>query len=119
MTEVDRRDPFSNPDISLILDVLSGDADREQLLEVRRRLDDDPAFRELAVPFVYAAMIPKLLQRRELSRERYEQFRDDFARRVGITLEQPRRGWRRFVRPTYIAVLLGIIALIVALWTAL
>jgi hypothetical protein len=120
MTDV--RDDFDefmkNPEADLIIDFLSGDLDRERMLEVRRRLDDDPVFKDLATPIIYAWSVPRYATRRPMSRAQYDRLRDDFARRAGlgglrITRERRRWNWRRIGR--YGAIVLAAFAVLGAL----
>ena len=45
------REALSDPDFLLATAYATGELDDEQVAEVRRRLEDDPAFRDFAAPF--------------------------------------------------------------------
>ena len=49
---IDLREADNNPDLHLISDYLSNDLDPAQVAQVRRRLEEDPTFRDFAAPII-------------------------------------------------------------------
>lgn len=79
--------------LELITSWLNGQLDPERVEQVRRRLDDDPAFRELAAPMLLTWSVPKHLERHPRPAGELECNWDDFTRRAGFAHQ--RRASRR------------------------
>ena len=74
-------------DIELITSYLNGHLDPERLEAVRKRLDEDEAFRDLAAPLILTWSIPKHIVRHPRPEGELERSWAEFTRRVGI--DQP------------------------------
>jgi len=83
----DDLDNIEADEIELIIDYLNGHLDPERLEAVRKRLDEDEAFRDLAAPLLLTWSIPKHLVRHPRPEGELEREWAKFARRVGI--DQP------------------------------
>ncbi len=82
-------------DIELITSALNGHLDPQRVEAVRRRLDEDPEFRELAAPLLLTWSVPKHLQRAPRPVGELEDSWNEFARRAGIGSERRPASWRR------------------------
>ncbi len=71
-------------DIELIISYLNGHLDAEQAELVRRRLDEDAAFRDLTAPLRFVWSIPSYLERHPRPEGELEAAWADFVRRAGI-----------------------------------
>jgi hypothetical protein len=94
-------EPFETPeellehaDLELITDYLTGRLPAEQIADVKRRLDEDEAFREFAAPLVLAWSVPPRWQRHPMPRAELEKQWDRFTKRVGF-VHQRRKARRR------------------------
>lgn len=71
-------------DLQLMTEYLNGHLDAERGEEVRRRLEEDAAFRELAEPLILLWSIPTHLERHPRPAGEAERAWEEFKRRVGI-----------------------------------
>lgn len=100
-------------DLELITSALNGHLDPVRLAEVRRRLDEDPAFRDLAAPLILTWSVPKHFERHPRPVGELERDWNAFAKKMGVG--KRRRGarlpsgWRLIRYP-----LIVIIALLLA-----
>lgn len=69
-------------DLELITNALNGRLDPARVEEVRRRLDEDPAFREFAAPMLLTWSVPKHLERHPRPQGELERHWDEFQRRT-------------------------------------
>jgi len=83
----DDLDSIEADEIELIINYLNGHLDPERLEAVRKRLDEDEAFRDLAAPLLLTWSIPKHIVRHPRPEGELEREWAKFARRVGI--DQP------------------------------
>lgn len=86
-------------DLELITSYLNGHLDPERVEAVRRRLEEDATFRDLAAPLLLTWSVPTHLQRNPRPEGEWERDWEAFTQRVGIQEEPPaprrrRRGWR-------------------------
>jgi hypothetical protein len=86
-------------EIELIVEYLNGHLDPERAEQVRRRLEEDEAFLELASPMLLVWSIPKYIERYPRPPGEWEQAWEDFSRRVGIGKyrPKPKPRWPRFL----------------------
>jgi hypothetical protein len=81
----DDQDKLENIDeIELIIDYLNGHLDPERHEAVRKRLDEDEAFRIFAAPLLLTWSVPKHIERHPLPEGELERDWTEFKRRVGI-----------------------------------
>lgn len=81
-------------DIELIVEYLNKHLDPERTEQVRQRLEDDEAFRDLAAPLLLTWSIPKHLERHPRPAGELERSWDEFTRRAGFA-HQKRKVRRR------------------------
>jgi ferric-dicitrate binding protein FerR (iron transport regulator) len=81
-------------DLELITSFLNGHLDPERVEQVRRRLDDDPGFRDLAAPMLLTWSVPKHLERHPRPAGELEKHWDEFTKRAGFA-HQRRKARRR------------------------
>jgi FecR protein len=81
-------------DIELIVEYLNKHLDPERTEQVRRRLEEDDAFRDLAAPLLLTWSIPKYLERHPRPAGELERSWDEFTRRAGFA-HQKRKARRR------------------------
>jgi hypothetical protein len=84
-------------DIELIVEYLNKHLDPERTEQVRRRLEEDAAFRDLAAPLLLTWDIPKHLERHPRPPGELERHWDEFTRRAGF-VHQKRKARRRRLR---------------------
>ena len=82
-------------DLELIVEALNGHLSPERVSEVMRRLEEDPAFRELAAPMLLTWSQPKYLERHPRPVGELEQAWNEFAEQAGITPPPVKKSWRR------------------------
>jgi hypothetical protein len=81
-------------DIELIVEYLNKHLDPARMAQVRKRLDDDPAFRDLAAPLILTWSLPKHLERYPRPAGELEKDWDEFTKRAGFA-HQKRKTRRR------------------------
>jgi hypothetical protein len=89
-------------DIELITSYLNGQLEPERLEAIRRRLEEDADFRELAAPLLLAWSVPRHIVRKPRPAGEMERDWAEFKRRVGFDdpappppPPKPKRRWRR------------------------
>jgi hypothetical protein len=89
-------------DIELIVEYLNEHLDPERMEQVRKRLEEDPAFLDLAAPLLLTWQIPTHLERHPRPVGELERSWEEFVRRTGFP-QQPRPArwsdhplWRRY-----------------------
>jgi hypothetical protein len=92
-------------ELELITSYLNGHLDPDRLEQVRRRLDDDPEFRDFAAPMLLTWRVPKHLARHPRPVGELEKHWDEFTKRAGFA-HQRRRSRTRWLK------LLGILAVV-------
>lgn len=93
---IDLVEALKNTDLDLITDFLANELDPGQVAEVRRRLEEDSAFRDFAAPIVAAWNVKPLWQREPLARAEVEKAWAKFTKKAGFK-HQRRRRWMRWV----------------------
>ncbi len=97
-------------DLRLVTEYLNHQLDPERVAIVRRRLEEDQAFREWAAPLLLAWSVPKRHEREPLPRGEIEKRWDEFTKRAGF-IHQKRRARKRWLTIIAIAVIaLGVTA---------
>lgn len=89
-------------DLEQITSYLNGHLDPERLEAVRRRLEEDATFRDLAAPLLLTWSVPTHLQRNPRPEGEWERDWEEFTKRAGFQQEPPapkppargRRSWR-------------------------
>src|SRR3712207_8868834 len=71
---------LDDPDLGLITDYLSNELPAEQVALVKRRLEQDEKFRELAAPLLLTWNVPPLWQRDPMPRAEIVEAWDQFTR---------------------------------------
>lgn len=71
-------------DLELIINALNGHLSPERVAEVTRRLEEDPAFRDLAAPMLLTWSVPSYLERHPRPVGELETAWTEFAERAGI-----------------------------------
>lgn len=87
-------------DIELITSFLNGQLEPERLEAIRRRLEEDADFRDLAAPLLLAWSVPRHIERKPRPAGEMERDWAEFKRRVGFgepppPPPKPKRRWRR------------------------
>ncbi len=109
MTDTTTRDP--QDDLTVVAEFLNRQLDPERMEIVRRRLEEDPAFRELAAPLLYAWSVPPNWESDKLPPGEIEQRWEEFTRQAGF-IHQKRKARRRWLRVMVFAAFgLGLVAL--------
>jgi ferric-dicitrate binding protein FerR (iron transport regulator) len=80
-------------DIELITSYLNGQLDPERAEAVRRRLEEDEAFREFAEPLLLAWSVPTHLERHPRPEGEWERAWEEFVKRTGFPKRPPK--WRK------------------------
>src|SRR5438105_15187682 len=80
-----------SPDLELITDYLANELPPEQVAEVRRRLDTDPAFKDFAAPLITAWSIPPHWERHPMPRAEIEKHWDAFTKKAGFVHQKRKR----------------------------
>ena len=80
-------------DLELVADYAAGEANAEQVAEVRDRLERDPKFRELAAPVLVALHIPERPE--PMSPEQLAAHWDEFTKRAGFVHQKRKAHTRR------------------------
>jgi hypothetical protein len=104
---VDSEDMLDDPELGLITDYLMGELPPERVAEVKRRLEEDDAFRELAAPLVLAWSVPPRWKRQPMPRAELVRSWDEFTKRAGF-VHQRQKARRR--RPWMIRAVLVVLA---------
>ena len=78
-------------DLELITRMLNGQLDPERVEAVRKRLEEDPAFRDMAAPLLLTWTIPKHLERHPRPEGEWEEGWSALTSRPGFRPEPPRR----------------------------
>ena len=102
-------------DLELITRMLNGQLDPERIEAVRRRLEEDAAFRELAAPMLLTWTVPRHLERKPRPMGELEREWEKFKRRPGVAqmVVSPAAPPRRARWPRWLAVLvLGAVAVV-------
>lgn len=99
-------------DLELITSWLNGQLDPERVEAVRKRLEEDAAFRELAAPLLLTWSVPPHLGRKPRPEGEWQRDWTEFTRRAGFdesgAVPKPRRRWhsvRRWL--AVVAVVIG------------
>ena len=82
-------------DLELVISALNGHLSPERVAEVTRRLEEDPAFRELAAPMLLTWSVPSYLERHPRPVGELENAWNDFAQKAGIAPAAPVAAHRR------------------------
>lgn len=92
----ERDDPemVNDPDLELLTDYLAKELDPEQVAVVKRRLDEDEAFRTMAAPLIAVWELPPRWKRNPMPRAELEKHWDEFTKRAGF-VHQKRKARRR------------------------
>jgi hypothetical protein len=114
-------------DIELITEYLNEHLDPERMEQVRQRLDEDPAFRDLAAPLLLTWSIPTHLERHPRPVGELERDWAEFVRRTGFPGTQPPRKphwrehpmWRRIRLPLLALLILAVAPYVVFAVSAL
>ena len=86
-------------DIELITRMLNGQLDPDRVEAVRRRLEEDPLFRDLAAPLLLTWTVPRHLERKPRPAGELDRDWNEFTRRTGIGQSRPAPSrWRRGLR---------------------
>lgn len=104
---LDNRDDMD--DIELITSYLNGQLEPERLEAIRRRLEEDADFRDLAAPLLLAWSVPRHIERKPRPAGEMERDWAEFKMRVGFgepTPPPPPKPKRRWRRPLLLFVLL-------------
>lgn len=98
-------------DLELIISALNGHLSPERVADVTRRLEEDPAFRDLAAPMLLTWSIPSYLERHPRPVGELEQAWTEFAERAGITPPPapPPRRWHSIWRRTRMLFLIALL----------
>ncbi len=107
-------------EIELIVEYLNKHLDPERMEQVRKRLEDDEAFRDLAAPLILTWSIPTHLARHPRPVGELERDWAEFVRRSGFpehTLNPHKRHWRE--HPLWRRIRFPLIALLVVVTAAL
>lgn len=94
MTDQTLPAPEAMDDLELITSALNGHLDPARVEQVRRRLDEDPEFREFAAPMLLTWSVPKHLERHPRPAGELERHWDAFTRRAQF-VHQRRKTRRR------------------------
>src|SRR5688500_18075439 len=86
---------LEHADLELITEYLTGRLPAEQVADVKRRLDEDEAFREFAAPLIVAWSVPPRWQRHPMPRAELEKQWDRFTKRVGFVHQRSKSRKRR------------------------
>lgn len=82
-------------DLELVISALNGHLSPERVAEVTRRLEEDPAFRELAAPMLLTWSVPSYLERHPRPVGELENAWNEFAQKAGIAPATPVAAHRR------------------------
>jgi hypothetical protein len=97
-------------DIELIVEYLNKHLDPERMEQVRRRLDEDEAFRDLAAPLLITWSIPTHLERHPRPPGELERSWDEFTKRAGFAHQRRKARRRRLGLLALVLVALGVAA---------
>jgi hypothetical protein len=93
---IDLDEALKNPDLALISDYLANELDPERVAEVRRRLEEDPAFRDFAAPIVAMWNVTPAWKREPIAHAEVERSWAKFTKRAGF--RGPRRSrWKMWL----------------------
>ena len=98
-------------DLELITRFLNGQLDEESDAAVRKRLDTDKAFMELAAPLLFVWSIPPLWKANPRPADEDERMRKEFARRAGFVIARRQARRRRLWVLAFVLAAIGIGAL--------
>jgi hypothetical protein len=101
-------DMLDDADLGLIADYLTGELPPERIAEVKWRLEQDEAFRNLAAPLVAAWSIAPRWQPHPMPRAELQRAWDDFTWRAGLVR-------RRRARPRWLR-LVGLLFVLFVFW---
>ena len=105
--DIDPMDTPIEPDLQLLTDYLAGALSPELVADVKRRLDEDPAFREYAAPLIAAWSIPPRWQRHPMSRDKLVRSWDEFTKRAGFIHQRRKARNRRLIIMSSIALVIA------------
>jgi hypothetical protein len=109
---IDLGEALKNPDLDLITDFLANELDPEQVAEVRRRLEEDSAFRDFAAPIVAAWNVKPLWQREPIARAEVEKSWAKFTKKAGFKHQRRRRRWLWWTLGIALVLLLPVFAIL-------
>src|SRR5262245_60737384 len=93
-------------DLGLITDFLANELDPAQVADVRRRLEEEPAFRDFAAPIVAAWNVAPRWRREPTESTEIVRSWDRFTKLARFTHQRRKRGWWKWTLLIFVVLML-------------